>query len=125
MSVQVNDPHASVSVLLRTLKLSTMQRHSASVTEQASREGWSFTQYLKQLCELELIELWQPNTHAGASADAVAAATQTQLSAAEQEEDSMLLKLEGLAEREAGVRVLLWSSFAADERWQQITYCDL
>lgn len=56
MSVQVNDPHASVSVLLRTLKLSTMQRHSASVTEQASREGWSFTQYLKQLCELELIE---------------------------------------------------------------------
>lgn len=56
MSALAVDQHESLSVLLRSLKLSTMQRHSVAITEQATREGWSFAQYLKQLCEIELIE---------------------------------------------------------------------
>jgi DNA replication protein DnaC len=54
MSVQ--SAHAALSLLLRSLNLSTMQRHAEPVAAQAEREGWSFGQYLRALCEIEVSE---------------------------------------------------------------------
>lgn len=48
--------HASLSMLLKTLKLPTVLRHAESLASQAEREHWSFGQYLRHLCELEVVE---------------------------------------------------------------------
>jgi DNA replication protein DnaC len=45
---------ASVSVLLRSLKLPGFVRAYAQVAEQAEREGWSFERYLHHLAEIEI-----------------------------------------------------------------------
>jgi DNA replication protein DnaC len=45
---------ASLAVLLRALKLSTMTCHAEEVAQTAERCGWSFAQYLRHLCALEV-----------------------------------------------------------------------
>ena len=48
--------NASVDVLLRSLCLSTMGRQHEALAETAEKESWSYTQYLRNLCEIELSE---------------------------------------------------------------------
>ena len=50
------DHRASLSLLLRTLKLPSFRAHFEEVAAAAEREGWSFTQYLHHLAELEMQE---------------------------------------------------------------------
>lgn len=45
---------ASLSLMLKTLRLPSVASHFANVASQAEREGWSFGQYLKELCEMEV-----------------------------------------------------------------------
>ncbi|MFO0562622.1 MAG: IS21-like element helper ATPase IstB, partial [Polyangiales bacterium] len=46
----------SLTMMLRTLKLPTMHDEAEHAAERAIREGWSFTDFLHYLCELELNE---------------------------------------------------------------------
>lgn len=48
--------HASLSMLLKTLKMPTILRNAENLASQAEREHWSFGQYLRHLCELEVLE---------------------------------------------------------------------
>ena len=50
------DHRASLSLLLRALKLPSFRTYFEEVAEVAEREGWSFTQYLHHLAELEMQE---------------------------------------------------------------------
>jgi DNA replication protein DnaC len=45
---------SSLPVLLRSLYLGEMARELDRLTEQADRDGWSHTEYLRSLCEVEL-----------------------------------------------------------------------
>ena len=47
----------SLAMMLRVLKLPTMNRHAEEVALKAEHEGWSFGQYLRHLVGLELEEL--------------------------------------------------------------------
>lgn len=49
-------PEASLSVLLRSLKLPTFAELHEELSDKAEQEGWSFTQYLRHLAMLELEE---------------------------------------------------------------------
>jgi len=49
-------PNETLSLLLRTLKLPSFAHHASDVAQLAERQGWSFGQYLKHLCELEVQE---------------------------------------------------------------------
>jgi len=53
------DHRASLSLLLRTLKLPSFRAHFEEVAAMAEREGWSFAQYLHHLAELEVQERQQ------------------------------------------------------------------
>jgi DNA replication protein DnaC len=46
----------SVEMQLRALCLPSFVAHHAEIQEKAEREGWSFGQYLQQLCEWELLD---------------------------------------------------------------------
>ncbi len=46
----------SLMVPLRALKLPSFAAYATEVAETAEREGWSFVDYLKHLCELEISE---------------------------------------------------------------------
>ena len=46
----------SLLVMLRALKLPSFSAYCVEVGDKAEREGWSFLDYLKHLCELELSE---------------------------------------------------------------------
>lgn len=48
--------HGALAGMLRNLRLTTMLHHSETVALRAEHEGWSFGQYLRHLCELELQE---------------------------------------------------------------------
>ena len=48
--------NASVDMLLRSLCLSTMSRQYEALAETAETESWSYAQYLRNLCEIELSE---------------------------------------------------------------------
>jgi DNA replication protein DnaC len=49
-------PATSLAMLLRGLKLPTLARHADEVAQKAEREGWSFSQYLHHLVQLEVHE---------------------------------------------------------------------
>jgi DNA replication protein DnaC len=49
-------PMEALLMLLRVLKLPTVARHAEEVAHKAEREGWSFSQYLRHLAELEIQE---------------------------------------------------------------------
>jgi DNA replication protein DnaC len=50
-------PHtATVPLLLKQLKLTTMGRHWERLLQQAEQDGWNGAEYLAALCELELAE---------------------------------------------------------------------
>jgi len=49
-------PLDALLVLLRALKLPSFVRYAEEIGSQAAREGWTFTQYLKHLAELEVEE---------------------------------------------------------------------
>ncbi|MFC1833201.1 IS21-like element helper ATPase IstB [Thermodesulfobacteriota bacterium] len=44
----------SLGLLLRSVKLPSFAAHHAEISDQAEREGWSFTAYLRHLTEMEL-----------------------------------------------------------------------
>ena len=48
--------HDSLAMMLRVLKLPTVNRHAEEVALKAEHEGWSFGQYLRHLVGLELEE---------------------------------------------------------------------
>src|ERR687892_116485 len=47
---------SGLELILRELRLGTVVRHTQEVAIRAEREGWSFTRYLHQLIEMELLE---------------------------------------------------------------------
>jgi DNA replication protein DnaC len=47
---------SSLDLMLRELHLGTVGRHAQEVAIRAEREGWSFTRYLHDVVELELLE---------------------------------------------------------------------
>jgi hypothetical protein len=47
---------SSLELRLRQLHLGTVGRHAQEVAIRAEREGWSFTRYLHDIVELELLE---------------------------------------------------------------------
>lgn len=47
---------ASLTLLLRSLKMPTIARLHEEIGVKAEREGWSFTQYLRHLVVLEIEE---------------------------------------------------------------------
>lgn len=47
---------ASTDMLLRSLCLSTMGKQYEPLAEKAEKESWGYTQYLRNLCEVELCE---------------------------------------------------------------------
>jgi len=49
-------PLDALLVLLRALKLPAFTRHAEEIAIKASREGWTFSQYLQHLAELEIEE---------------------------------------------------------------------
>ena len=50
-------PHtATLPLLLKQLKLTTMGRHWERLLQQAEQDGWNAAEYLTALCELELAE---------------------------------------------------------------------
>ncbi len=53
---QTNAPHQSLDMMLRALKLPSFHVCHEEVAIQCERQGWSFGQYLHQLCEQELSE---------------------------------------------------------------------
>ena len=50
----MNTPEASLQLMLRTLKLPSFAANHEEIGGQAERHGWTFSQALRQLCELEL-----------------------------------------------------------------------
>ncbi len=54
MSVAVDSAAAVLPALLRVLRLPTVARCADEVAVTAATQGWSFTQYLRQLVELEI-----------------------------------------------------------------------
>lgn len=50
----MSSPEASLQLMLRSLKLPTFAAQHEDVGTQADRQGWTFSQALRQLCELEL-----------------------------------------------------------------------
>ncbi len=48
--------NASVDMLLRSLCLSTMSKQHEALAETAEKESWGYTQYLRNLCEIEVSE---------------------------------------------------------------------
>lgn len=48
--------NASVDMLLRSLCLSTMSKQHETLAETAEKESWGYTQYLRNLCEIEVSE---------------------------------------------------------------------
>jgi DNA replication protein DnaC len=50
---------SSLDLMLRELRLGTVVRHAQEVAIRAEREGWSFTRYLHDLVEMELLERGQ------------------------------------------------------------------
>jgi DNA replication protein DnaC len=53
---------SSLELMLRELRLGTVVRHAQEVAIRAEREGWSFTRYLHDLVEMELLERGQRRT---------------------------------------------------------------
>lgn len=49
----------SLEILLRSLHLPSILREHQNVAHTAEQEGWSFTQYLQALCQLEVMERTQ------------------------------------------------------------------
>ncbi len=49
-------PLASLTIMLRALKLPTISRHADEIARLAEREGWTFERYLHHLVELESLE---------------------------------------------------------------------
>jgi DNA replication protein DnaC len=47
---------SSLELMLRELRLGAVVRHAQEVAIRAEREGWSFTRYLHDLVEMELLE---------------------------------------------------------------------
>jgi len=52
----VAPPLASLTIMLRALKLPTICRHAEEIARLAEREGWTFERYLHHLVELESLE---------------------------------------------------------------------
>jgi len=52
----MTSPEASLQLMLRTLKLPSFAANHEEIGQQAGRHGWTFSQGLRQLCELELHE---------------------------------------------------------------------
>lgn len=55
-STTLRPPTESLEMHLRALKLPSFLAHHADVGTQAEREGWSFSQYLHHLAEIEMSE---------------------------------------------------------------------
>jgi DNA replication protein DnaC len=49
-------PLASLTIMLRALKLPTIGRHAEEIARLAERDGWTFERYLHHLVELESLE---------------------------------------------------------------------
>ena len=56
MASTTPSPLDAMLVLLRALKLPAFVRYAEEIATKAAREGWTFTQYLKHLAELEVEE---------------------------------------------------------------------
>jgi len=50
----MNSPEASLQLMLRTLKLPSFVANHEEISAQTESHGWTFSQALRQLCELEL-----------------------------------------------------------------------
>ena len=59
MSASVDTAAAALPAMLRVLRLPTVARCADDVATTAAAEGWSFTQYLRQLVELEISDRGQ------------------------------------------------------------------
>ena len=59
MSAAKTSSLESLSALLRTLKLPAFGKYAEEVAQKAAREGWTFSQYLHHLAELEVQERQQ------------------------------------------------------------------
>ena len=46
----------SIDILLRSLRLPTISREHEDMAKTAEQEGWSYTQFLHSLCEIEVME---------------------------------------------------------------------
>jgi DNA replication protein DnaC len=58
-STAAGTPAESLAMLLRALNLTAFARYAEEIASKAEREGWSFGQYLRHLCELEVHERQQ------------------------------------------------------------------
>jgi hypothetical protein len=56
MTATTTAPPAALAIMLRSLKLPTIGRHTEEVAQLAEREGWTFERYLHHLVELEVHE---------------------------------------------------------------------
>lgn len=56
MATTTPSPLDALLVLLRALKMPAFVRYAEEIATKAAREGWTFTQYLKHLAELEVEE---------------------------------------------------------------------
>lgn len=59
----MSSPEASLSLMLRSLRLPSFHNHHEGIGQQADREGWTFSQALRQLCELELHDRGERRIH--------------------------------------------------------------
>lgn len=50
----MNSPEASLQLMLRSLKLPSFSANHEEIGRRAEEQGWTFSQGLRQLCELEL-----------------------------------------------------------------------
>ena len=50
----MSSPEASLHLMLRSLKLPSFVANHEEISGQAERQGWTFSQALRQLCELEI-----------------------------------------------------------------------
>ncbi len=55
-SAPPSSPHASLALMMRSLKLPAFARYAEEIAQKAEREGWTFGAYLHHLAELEVHE---------------------------------------------------------------------
>ena len=56
MSSETEIPEASLTVLLRSLRLPTFADVLEEITARAEQQGWSYNQHLRHLCEMEIAD---------------------------------------------------------------------
>ncbi len=63
MSGESETPEASLTLLLRSLKLPTFANVHEDTAARAQQEGWSYGQYLRHLCEMEIADRRERRIH--------------------------------------------------------------